>query len=150
MWCRTAALGCLALAACNTTQKHCEHARDVIMGEAERDMNAALEHADPQARAQVEGRARAQLDTAKSSFVAHCMALDEDGKKCIARVDELDKLDTVRRKAVEACRDNEHDAPDMACQEEATRAAEASAAGSGLEHCWETLDAFSKKLYGES
>lgn len=133
----------VSLAACNQTQKNCEHARDVYVRNAERETKAALATVAAGDRARLERAAKADIEKAKAEFVTHCLALDEAGQACIARIDEIEKADVDKRAAVEACPKDQYGFPEAACEDRA-KAAQATIVGP----CDEQLGAVVAKIYG--
>ena len=108
-----------SLSACNEKQKRCEHARDVYVANAERRSKEALAGVATEYRARVAQAAKADIDKANTGFVKHCLALDDHGQECIARIDELEKADIDERAAIEACPADEHGFPDAGCRDKA-------------------------------
>jgi hypothetical protein len=85
------------LLGCNSAQKKCEHARDVFIEIAERDAKAAIATVPSGNRAELEKEAKADVDKLRGAFVEHCLALGDEGKQCIERIDELEQQKLARR-----------------------------------------------------
>jgi hypothetical protein len=132
------------LLGCNTAQKKCEHARDVFVEMAERDAKAALATVVTDNLAELEKEAKADVDKLRGTFVEHCLALGDEGKKCIERIDELRQAELDYEKQTEACPKDDLGFPDEACQ---TKARDATTAKTGA--CDGELKALMHKVYGE-
>jgi hypothetical protein len=134
----------LALFACNTEQKKCEHARDVFVRWSERASKDAIATiTDLAAKGKAEIEAKAESERVRTRFVDACLALDEQGKACIARVDELESMQREVEGARKKC-DETRDAdglPDPKCYEDATAKAKAA-----FSDCEESLGPMMQKV----
>lgn len=100
----------LVLAACNSVKQNCEHARDVVATEGERRAKEAIATVAAGDRTRLEQQAAKETEHLRKVFVDVCVAQPEATQKCIAKIDELAKLDRERRKSPESSAD-ECDAP---------------------------------------
>ena len=141
--CSVVALPVLLLG-CNTAQKNCEHARDVVVEMAERDTKTALASVDMASRPELEKDAKADLDKLRGTFVEHCLALGDEGKQCIERIDELRQAELDYEKQTEACPKDDVGFPDEACQ---TKARDAMNAKAGA--CDGELTGMMDAIYGK-
>ncbi len=133
---RIALVIALLAPACDSTKKDCEHAREVMASEWERNAKAAI--------ATVEAGQRHALKTASAKEVTHlrrvfvdiCVAQPESARACVAKIDDFLR---VKR---EQQTDNRHcGVHDAACHAAAKPAAE-----SPLLDCEEPLDALMKAV----
>ena len=100
----------LLLAACDSVKKDCEHARDVVASEGERRAKEAIATVAQSHRAELEQQAAKETEHMRKVFVDVCVAQPEPTHKCIARIDELAKLERERRKSATSST-HECDAP---------------------------------------
>ena len=131
------------LLGCNTAQKNCEHARDVLAAMAEQSAKEALATVDPRRRGELEKDAKAEVERLRATFVGHCMALDDEGKECIARIDDFKRIDAELDVAIASCAKDTHGVPDDLCRKQAIAAAEEK-----LGTCKAELDALTEKVFG--
>jgi hypothetical protein len=132
------------LLGCNSAQKKCEHARDVFIEIAERDAKAAIATVPSGNRAELEKEAKADVDKLRGAFVEHCLALGDEGKQCIERIDELEQHKLDYEKATEACPQDDVGLPDEACR---TKARDAMHAKVGA--CDGELSGIMDAIYGK-
>jgi hypothetical protein len=79
----------LAVTACQSKEKKCEHARDVLLATMDEYAKEALLTVPPAERAAFETQVKAEVEHARSVFVGECTKLDDAAMECIARIDEV-------------------------------------------------------------
>ncbi len=122
---RTGLVVVLLALGCDAAKKNCEHARDVVVAEADRAAKAAIATVAPQQRAELERVSARETEHMRNVFVEKCVAQPEATQACIARIDELLAAEQTRKEASERC------AGDDACYEAAKAAAEKAAGECG-------------------
>ncbi len=123
-------------AACNRAQDDCEHARDVVVAHAKAEVERLLEHAPSAEAPGLMERANAEIAQIESAFAERCAALDEAGRACVARIDELQQVRADLRAAEDACAGTESGRARRECSKKARDEADAKLGG-----CTQTLRA---------
>lgn len=128
---RIALVSLLLAVGCDREKKDCEHARDVMAGEWERNAKEAIATVDSSHRAELQRQAAKEVEHLRGVFVERCVAQPEATKRCVARIDELLAAERGRKTALDGCAMD-----DEACHDKASKAADAT-----LADCREPLDA---------
>jgi hypothetical protein len=114
----------LLLLGCSERDRHCEHARDVMLTMWEQSIPEMVPRMAEDARARFELNLRAALERARGRFLPQCLALPPEGQACIARIDELAAAARDHRTEMERCPKAADGSPDPVCVEAARERAD--------------------------